>query len=1021
MSNITLLSKNEIKLFDEPPILPSEVKTIVFSLDPDLKNQLDQLRTKISKVGFLLQYSYFRACKKFFLIDKIPKESVNYAINLLNFNQEQINLSNYTSKIATQHQVIILKILGFQSFDQSIATWLKKELMLKINQLIEPKQIFYELLEKLHNNNIEIPSYYRLADIITGSYLEYENNLLFIIKENLTTEQQLCLNYLVDSKNQSNRKELLLNKFKNIAQTTKPKDLKHHVQVFLEIKKYFDILAPIIKLLDLSPNSCQHYAIWVQKATIAQLNQLADRSKIYLYIISFIQHQLYLRQDFFADVTIKCVQAANNATENKLNKQEQKSRKKRKAAIKYLRNSRKNYQTLINEIKNIIKSSVFTSKGKINKIEELINKHDEEQSEQANNKEIKVFEETLEKATDDSDYFQIVESLSVKLQNRVAEIIQMIIFDEDEAVKKNLFKAIKYFIKKKGIVNKKSPIKFLTMNERKQIFNDKGSIKVSLYKSLLFIHLVNAIKSGELSLKYSYKHLSINKYLIDPKIWDKQSSNIIKQTELTSFADFSKLIFNLKQKLNDKYEHINNRIKNNKNPYIKINQDLSVVIETPPTEKTETKYIQDLLEQTGFTPIYKVLSEINAITLFTKFFKHHSFKNIKYTPTAELFIAGILGLRSNIGIHRMHQISVGIKKNSLINTVKWYFNKGSLLNANDSILQLINQISLPKIFIEDPEVLHGSSDGMKVAVGAESILANFSFKYFGKEKGMSVYTFIDERQILFYSLVMSSSEREASYVIDGLLNNTVSNIKIHSTDTHGYTEIIFAITYLLGIMFAPRIKKVGKQWLYSFLSKKIHEERGDLISPNRSINIKLIEENWQDILRFIATIKLKQVTASTLLKRLNSYARANPLYKALKEFGRIIKSYYILTYFDDVRLRQRVEKQLNKGELANKFSHAVFYANDQKFKQGDPDNQEIAILCKSLIQNAVILWNYLYLSQLLATCVDFEERKEMIFLIKQSSVITWLHINFYGQFVFKKYRPAVDNLFDMKKILSLKI
>ena len=150
-------------------------------------------------------------------------------------------------------------------------------------------------------------------------------------------------------------------------------------------------------------------------------------------------------------------------------------------------------------------------------------------------------------------------------------------------------------------------------------------------------------------------------------------------------------------------------------------------------------------------------------------------------------------------------------------------------------------------------------------------------------------------------------------------------------------------------------------------------------------------------------------------------ARANPLYKALKEFGRLIKSYYILTYFDDVRLRQRIEKQLNKVELANKFSHAVFHANDQEFKQGGTEEQQIAILCKTLIQNAVILWNYLYLSQLLASCVDSQEQQEMIFLIKHSSAITWLHINFYGQFIFKKYRPAVDNLLDINKVLSLRI
>ena len=721
------------------------------------------------------------------------------------------------------------------------------------------------------------------------------------------------------------------------------------------------------------------------------------------------------------DVIIKCVQAANNAAINKLNKQEQKNRKQRRSAIRYLKKSRKSYQVLVGEIKNILKSHILTSKGKIEKIEELINKHDQEQNEQEDNKEIKVFEDALEKATDDSDYFDILENLSIKLQNRVSEIIQAIIFDADETSKKNLLKALKYFSNQKGIVNKKSPIKFLKKEEKKQIINHKGSIKVSLYKSLLFNHIVNAVKSGELNLKYSYKYLSIDKYLIDKKNWEKESSSIMKQTELSSFSDFAKLIFSLKQKLDDKYEYVNRRIIEGKNPYIKLNQDQSIIIETPPTEKTETKYIADLLEQSGFIPIYQVLSEINILTKFTRFFKHHSIKNIKSTPPPELFIAGIIGLGSNIGINRMSQISIGINKNSLINSVKWYFDAQSILNANDSILQLINQLSLPNVFIEDPATLHGSSDGMKVAVGVESILANFSFKYFGRDKGVSVYTFIDERQVLFHALVISLTEREASYVIDGLLQNTVSKIKIHSTDTHGYTEIIFAITYLLGITFAPRIKQVSKQRLYSFLPKKFHEERGDIILPSRNISNKLIEDNWQDVLRFMATIKLKEVTASTLLKRLSSYARANPLYKALKEFGRIIKSFYILTYFDDVRLRQRVDKQLNKVELANKFSHAVFHANDQEFKQGGTEEQEIAILCKTLIQNAVILWNYLYLSQLLTNCVYSKEREEIIFLIKQGSVITWLHINFYGQFIFKKYRPSIDNLFDINKILSLRI
>ena len=56
----------------------------------------------------------------------------------------------------------------------------------------------------------------------------------------------------------------------------------------------------------------------------------------------------------------------------------------------------------------------------------------------------------------------------------------------------------------------------------------------------------------------------------------------------------------------------------------------------------------------------------------------------------------------------------------------------------------------------------------------------------------------------------------------------------------------------------------------------------------------------------MATIKLKHTLVSQLFKRLSSYAKDYPLYQAIKEFGRIIKSISILTYFDDVELRQRI-------------------------------------------------------------------------------------------------------------------
>jgi hypothetical protein len=212
----------------------------------------------------------------------------------------------------------------------------------------------------------------------------------------------------------------------------------------------------------------------------------------------------------------------------------------------------------------------------------------------------------------------------------------------------------------------------------------------------------------------------------------------------------------------------------------------------------------------------------------------------------------------------------------------------------------------------------------------------------------------------------------------------------------------------------------GPSSIYSFSNKKTYDKKGYKVLPDQRINKNLIIENWDNILRFMATIKLKHTPASQLFKRLSSYTHKNPLYKAIKEFGRVIKSLFILTYLDDMKLRQRIEKQLNRIELSNKFSKAVFYANNSEFTQADPEGQQLAVACKIMIQNSIVLWNYLYLSQILSNCRSDEERLEIIELIKEGSVITWRHVNLHGEFDFRP-QAANDSFFNMDKILSLKL
>ncbi len=225
----------------------------------------------------------------------------------------------------------------------------------------------------------------------------------------------------------------------------------------------------------------------------------------------------------------------------------------------------------------------------------------------------------------------------------------------------------------------------------------------------------------------------------------------------------------------------------------------------------------------------------------------------------------------------MGRISRLINATTLQHTVNWYFSLENIQAANDCVASIMNQMDLPSVHRQPGDPLHTASDGQKFEVRTDSLNASHSFKYFGKGQGVSVYTFIDERNLLWHSLVFSAAERESAYVIDGLMRNDVVKSDIHSTDTHGYNEAIFATTHLLGFSYAPRIKNLKKQTLYIFKSRKNEDQSGWKIKSGKYINRKVIEDNWDDILRLITTIKLKETTASDIFRRLNSYSRQHPL------------------------------------------------------------------------------------------------------------------------------------------------
>src|SRR5580692_8899590 len=238
------------------------------------------------------------------------------------------------------------------------------------------------------------------------------------------------------------------------------------------------------------------------------------------------------------------------------------------------------------------------------------------------------------------------------------------------------------------------------------------------------------------------------------------------------------------------------------------------------------------------------------------------------------------------------------------------------------------------------------------------------------------------------------------------MHNEVVKSDIHSTDAFGFSEMVFAVSHLLGVSYAPRFKNFPRQRLYIFKSHKGSDRGSDRsawkIKPAGYADDEIVIQQWDEILRLIATIKLKEVTASDLFRRLNSYSKQHALYRALKAFGQMPKSLFILQVIDDPALRQAIEKQMDRIEHVHRFTRAVSVGNPREFLQAEKEDQEMAEACKRLIKNCIICWNYLYLSQKLAEIDDPAKREELLQAMAHGSAAAWGHLNLLGEYDFSK-------------------
>jgi TnpA family transposase len=540
-----------------------------------------------------------------------------------------------------------------------------------------------------------------------------------------------------------------------------------------------------------------------------------------------------------------------------------------------------------------------------------------------------------------------------------------------------------------------APTAFVPKELRRALIDRDGNINRNAWELGLAFAIKDTFRSGDLYLPKSKQHVSFWDMMFNETSWLDIRETAYAELELPNQNEAkSKIIdhFNeLADQANNRFE--SDSFANIENGKLRLKRDDKAYI---PASVTNLQKV--INASMPFIRIEQLLMEVDKLTGFSRHFipvQEHGSRPKNFYKT---LIAAIISQATNLGVVSMSASVEGVSVDMLRYVLNHYIREETINAASSAIVDLHHQMPLSSV--------HGkgtlsSSDGQRFKIRADSLLASYYPRYYGYyEKAIGIYTHMSDQYSVFNTKVISCSPREALYVLDGLLeNNTILKIREHTTDTHGYTEIIFALCYLLGYYFMPRIRDLKDQQLYRIDKNGNYGVFAPLL--NKTADIDIVEELWDPMIHVSHSLKERTASAHVIVQRLTNSFPSDRLSKEFTNLGRIIKTEYILRYLTDPELRRTVQLQLNKGEYRHRLPRWIFFANQGEFTTGDYEEIMNKASCLSLVSNAVLYWNTIKINDIVEGLRDQGESIDNE-LLSHISLLPYKHVLPNGTYFIEK-------------------
>lgn len=551
------------------------------------------------------------------------------------------------------------------------------------------------------------------------------------------------------------------------------------------------------------------------------------------------------------------------------------------------------------------------------------------------------------------------------------------------------------------------------------VFDEKERIVKKYYELCILFELRAKLRSGDIWVEGSRRYARLDSYLIPAEDWTEMRPAVcdlltlpedgavrlqLRQAELQELyvqfdRFFDELVTKHKRKAfeseefpahYDPADHLDRKIN------IRMENGKMVVTKLPgeeisPSSEALKKEVSDRLPEIELTDL---LIEVDGWTNFSRHFTHPNGNEPRSPDALRHCYAGILAQACNFGFMQMQRMS-GLTYRKMAWFSTWYLRKETLKAAFSELVNF--HYHLPLAAVWGGGTL-SSSDGQRFPVSVKTRNAVSVPRYFGYGRGLTYYTWTSDQYSQFGTKVVPTTIRDATYVLDEILDNeTELTILEHTTDTAGYTDLVFGLFDLLGMRFSPRLADLAGKTLYCVDKKIKYKNINSLITGK--INMDLILRHWDELLRIAGSLKQGYVTASLLISKLQSPQQKNALTKAMQEYGKLNETIFILKYLQDPKYQKKITVQLNKGEALHALRRDVFIANEGKIRKRNQEDQLNQAACLNLVVNAITVWNTVYmqaaLDQLKSEGYEINEDD-----VKNLSPARSEHINMYGKYYF---------------------